>query len=279
MEILSEQKVFGGILKRVKHQSQMAACEMTFAIFLPSYAAQQKVPALYWLSGLTCNDENFCQKAGAFKYAEQYGLAIVCPDTSPRGLEIEGQDDAYDFGSGAGFYVDATEAPWSENYNMYSYVTSELPKLVESQFNVTDKRSILGHSMGGHGALVCALKNPERYASVSAFAPIVNPSSVPWGIKAFQNYLGQDKESWLQYDAVHLIEHAQKYLPVLIDQGDEDDFLKAQLKSERFISAAEKVGYPIQFRMQPGYDHSYYFIASFIESHIKHHAKALGTYR
>lgn len=276
MEILSENKVFEGVLKRIKHRSTATNCDMTFAIYLPPQAKHKAVPVLYWLSGLTCNDENFCQKSGALKHAAYYGLAIVCPDTSPRGIDLAGQEDAYDFGSGAGFYVDATQAPWSKHYNMYSYVTSELPKLVESQFNVSDKKSISGHSMGGHGALVCAFKNLGHYQSISAFAPIVNPAECPWGIKAFSGYLGDNKDKWLEYDACHLIASTTEHLPLLIDQGDNDDFLSLELKPQALITAAEKAGYPLKFRMQMGYDHSYYFIASFIKSHIKHHAKALG---
>jgi S-formylglutathione hydrolase len=275
MEILSDNKIFSGSLKRVKHISNSTLSDMTFSIFLPPQAEHEAVPVLYWLSGLTCNDENFCHKAGAFKYAAKYGLAIVCPDTSPRNIDIEGQDDSYDFGTGAGFYINATQSPWSKNYNMYTYVTSELPELIESQFNVSEKKSIAGHSMGGHGALMCAFKNPGLYHSISAFAPIVNPSNCPWGIKIFEGYLGGNKDDWLQYDASHLIVLATENLPLLIDQGDKDEFLNSQLHPQALIDAAKKAGYPIKFRMQPGYDHSYYFMASFIESHIKHHAKAL----
>jgi len=249
---------------------------MTFTIFLPPQAKHRPVPVLYWLSGLTCDDQNFCQKSGAFKYAAQYGLAIVCSDTSPRGANIIGEDDDYDFGTGAGFYVDATQEPWAKNYNMYSYITKELPKFIESNFNVSNKRSISGHSMGGHGALVCAFKNPGLYQSISAFAPIVNPANCPWGNKAFNGYFGNNKKKWLEYDACHLISTTEERLPLLIDQGDKDDFLSTELKPQLLIDAANKAIYPIQFKIRSGYDHSYYFISSFIESHIMHHASALG---
>ncbi len=276
MNVISQTKVFNGCLQRIQHTSEANQCEMTFSIFMPPQADLAPVPVLYWLSGLTCSDENFCQKAGAFKYAAKYGLAIVCPDTSPRNIEIPDQDESYDFGSGAGFYLDATELPWSQHYNMYTYITRELPIFIESKFKVTSDKSISGHSMGGHGALVCGLKNPENYRSISAFSPIANPANCPWGEKAFTGYLGTDKNTWLEYDASHLVVKSNKHLPVLIDQGDMDEFLNEQLKPEVLVSAAEKSAYPLKFNMRAGYDHSYYFITSFIKSHIKHHAKALG---
>ncbi|WP_434623196.1 S-formylglutathione hydrolase [Azospirillum sp. B2RO_4] len=274
---LSETRVFGGRLKRVRHQSAAVNCEMTFAIFLPPQVEDgAKVPVFYWLSGLTCTDENFTQKAGAFRVAAELGLAIVAPDTSPRGEGVPGDPDgAWDFGQGAGFYVDATEEPWARNYRMHDYVTRELPALIEANFSVTDRRSIAGHSMGGHGALVCALKHPGFYKAVSAFAPIVNPAAVPWGEKALGRYLGPDQGRWLEWDACALIRTATERLPILIDQGDRDSFLEAQLKPEALVAAAQEVGHPVTLRMQPGYDHSYFFISTFIEDHLRHHAAAL----
>lgn len=276
--ILSETRVFGGWLKRVRHASAALDCATTFAVYLPPRAeAGAKVPTLYWLSGLTCTDENFTQKAGAFRVAAELGLAIVAPDTSPRGEGVPGDPDgAWDFGLGAGFYVDATEQPWAGHYRMHDYVTRELPALVEAGFPVTDRRAVAGHSMGGHGALVCALKHPGMYRSVSAFSPIVNPAAVPWGEKAFGRYLGPDRERWLEWDACALIATAAERLPILIDQGDRDSFLEAQLKPERLVAAAEAAGHPLTLRMQPGYDHSYFFIATFIEDHLRHHAAALA---
>ncbi len=274
---LSETRVFGGRLKRVRHQSAAVNCDMTFAIFLPPQVETgAKVPVFYWLSGLTCTDENFTQKAGAFRVAAELGLAIVAPDTSPRGEGVPGDPDgAWDFGQGAGFYVDATEEPWARHYRMHDYVTRELPALIEANFPVGDRRSIAGHSMGGHGALVCALKHPGFYKAVSAFAPIVNPAAVPWGEKAFGRYMGPDRDRWLEWDACALIANASERLPILIDQGDRDGFLEAQLKPQALVEAAEAVGHPVTLRMQPGYDHSYFFISTFIEDHLRHHAAAL----
>lgn len=274
---LSETRVFGGRLKRVRHQSAAVDCDMTFAIFLPPQVEDgAKVPVFYWLSGLTCTDENFTQKAGAFRVAAELGLAIVAPDTSPRGEGVPGDPDGgWDFGLGAGFYVDATEEPWARHYRMHDYVTRELPALVEANFPVSDRRSIAGHSMGGHGALVCALKHPGVYKAVSAFAPIVNPAAVPWGEKAFGRYLGPDRDRWLEWDACALIANATERLPILIDQGDRDSFLEAQLKPQALVAAADAAGHPVTVRMQPGYDHSYFFISTFIEDHLRHHAAAL----
>ena len=274
-ELLSSNKCFDGWLKRYKHQSSSTGTEMVFAIFLPPQAQTQPVPVLYWLSGLTCTDENFTQKAGAQRIAAELGIALVCPDTSPRGLDLPGEHDSYDFGSGAGFYVTATQEPWAANYNMYDYVVSELPALIEAHFPVTDKRSISGHSMGGHGALICALKNPGRYQSVSAFAPITNPSNCPWGEKALTGYLGDDRESWKAWDSCELIANAEEKLPLLVDQGEADNFLAEQLKPEALEAACAKADHPLTLRRQPGYDHSYFFIATFIEDHLRHHGKAL----
>lgn len=276
MKILSENKVFAGSLKRIQHHSKVTNCEMTFAIFMPSCSKDKAVPVLYWLSGLTCTDENFCQKSGAFQFAEKYGIAIVCPDTSPRGIDIDGQDESYDFGSGAGFYLNATQSPWQQNYQMYDYVTKELPDLITAEFKVSHLKSISGHSMGGHGAIICALKNPAAYQSVSAFAPILNPSKCEWGVKAFTNYLGQDRAAWSDYDATLLLKQNGMSLPMLIDQGLADEYLQTQLMPDEFIQIAKDNHDPLTFRFQSGYDHSYYFITTFIESHLRHHAKALG---
>ncbi len=275
-ELIASNKCFDGWLKRYKHSSSSTGTEMIFAIYLPPQAQTQPVPVLYWLSGLTCTDENFMQKAGAQRIAAELGIAIVAPDTSPRGTDLPGEHDSYDFGSAAGFYVNATQEPWSAHYNMYDYVTAELPELIEQHFPVTDKRSISGHSMGGHGALICALKNPGRYASVSAFAPITTPTNCPWGEKALTGYLGTDRESWKAWDSCELIANAEEQLPLLVDQGEADDFLAEQLKPEALKAACETAGHPLELRLQPGYDHSYFFIASFIEDHLRHHAKALG---
>ena len=275
MEILSTSASFGGEILRVQHHSQACDCDMIFAIYLPPQAKEKSVPVLYWLSGLTCTDENFMQKSGAQRVAAELGMAIVCPDTSPRGSDYPGEHDSYDFGSGAGFYVNATQEPWSANYHMYDYVTQELPALVGEHFPVNEKCGISGHSMGGHGALVCYLRNPGKYLSVSAFAPICHPSECAWGQKALSNYLGDKRNDWIQYDASLLIGDAREKLPLLIDQGTEDDFLSDQLKPGALEQACIASHYPLELRMQEGYDHSYFFISTFIEDHLKHHAKAL----
>jgi S-formylglutathione hydrolase len=275
MEILSTNASFGGELLRVRHPSQACDCDMIFAIYLPPQAREKPAPVLYWLSGLTCTDENFMQKSGAQRVAAELGMAIVCPDTSPRGSDYPGEHDSYDFGSGAGFYVNATQEPWSANYHMYDYVTRELPALVGEHFPVNGKCGISGHSMGGHGALVCYLRNPGKYLSVSAFAPICHPSECGWGQKALSNYLGDNRNDWIQYDASLLIGDAREKLPLLIDQGTEDDFLSDQLKPGALEQACIASHYPLELRMQEGYDHSYFFISTFIEDHLRHHAKAL----
>ena len=274
MERLEHRACFGGWQDVYRHRSAVLGCDMTFAIYLPPQAQDGPVPVLYWLSGLTCSEQNFITKAGAQRYAAEHGVAIVCPDTSPRGDGVA-DADGYDLGKGAGFYVNATQAPWAAHYRMFDYVADELPALVEAHFPVTDARAISGHSMGGHGALVLALSKPGRYRSVSAFSPIVAPSAVPWGQKAFAAYLGEDRAAWAQYDASQLIGAAADRLPMLIDQGESDEFLDAQLQPWRLKEAADAAGYPVYLRMQPGYDHSYYFIASFIGEHIAHHAAAL----
>ena len=277
MEQASENKMFGGRQLQYQHQSKVLACEMQFSIYLPAQAATEKVPVLYWLSGLTCNDQNFVTKAGAQKYASKYGVAIVCPDTSPRGECVpDDAEQAWDFGLGAGFYVNATQTPWSQNYQMYSYVVDELPSLINAEFPVDPHRvGISGHSMGGHGALIIALKNTDKYTSVSAFSPIVSPLNCRWGEKALGNYLGYDRSQWAEYDTCSLVSKATKQLPVLVDQGSADDFLETQLKTELLVEAAKAADYPMTIRYQNGYDHSYYFIATFIGEHIKFHADHL----
>lgn len=276
LNLVASSKSFGGWQQRYSHHALSVGCEMTFSIYLPPAAEQSPVPVLYWLSGLTCTDENFVQKAGAQRVAAALGIAIVTPDTSPRGEQVPGDPEgAWDFGLGAGFYVDATEEPWNRNYRMHDYVVNELPGLIEAHFLVTKNRAISGHSMGGHGALVCALRNPGRYRSVSAFSPITHPGDCPWGRKAFTHYLGTDETLWRAWDACELIATARERLLLLVDQGQDDNFLVEQLKPEALEAACTEAGYPLTLRRQPGYDHSYYFIASFIEDHLRHHAAAL----
>ena len=278
IETTARQRAFGGWQLRCRHASGVLGCEMNFAVYLPPQAQQDgaALPVLYWLSGLTCTDENFTQKAGAQRIAAELGLVIVCPDTSPRGAQVPGDPEgAWDFGHGAGFYVNATEAPWNRHYRMHDYVVHELPALLEAHFPVSARRGISGHSMGGHGALVCAFRNPGRFRSVSALAPICRPSVVPWGMKALSRFLGDDKTAWKDWDACELIAGATERLPLLIDQGAEDSFLREQLRPELLEDAARAAGHPLELRMQAGYDHSYYFVASFIEDHLRHHVAAL----
>ncbi|WP_346432699.1 S-formylglutathione hydrolase [Crenobacter oryzisoli] len=276
MELIASQRAFGGWHKRYRHRSDATGTEMTFAIYLPPQTAHgTKVPVLYWLSGLTCTDENFSTKAGAQRVAAELGLALVMPDTSPRGDDVA-DDAAYDLGQGASFYVNATQAPWRSHYRMYDYVVEELPALIEAHFPVTAVRAISGHSMGGHGALMVALRNPGRYRSISAFSPIVNPSAVPWGQKAFNHYLGDDRTAWAAYDSCQLMESAGEMLPMLIDQGEQDSFLPEQLQPHILQEVAARRDWPLTLRMQPGYDHSYYFVASFIEDHLRFHAAYLA---
>lgn len=276
MEMLEEHRCFEGWQQRWRHDSSTLNCPMTFSIFLPPPRDHTPPPVLYWLSGLTCNDENFTTKAGAQRVAAELGIVLVMPDTSPRGEQVA-NDDGYDLGQGAGFYLNATQPPWATHYQMYDYLRDELPALIQSQFNVSDRCAISGHSMGGHGALIMALKNPGKYTSVSAFAPIVNPCSVPWGIKAFSSYLGEDKNAWLEWDSCALMyaSNAQDAIPTLIDQGDNDQFLADQLQPAVLAEAARQKAWPMTLRIQPGYDHSYYFIASFIEDHLRFHAQYL----
>ncbi len=275
VEQIAEHKSFGGRQLRFSHASQVLNCGMHFSVYLPPAAEQGPVPVLYWLSGLTCTDENFVQKAGAQQYAAEHGVAIVAPDTSPRGDGVpDDPDAAYDFGLGAGFYVNATQAPWSRHYRMYDYIVDELPALVCANLPLDGARAgIFGHSMGGHGALTIALKNPSRFRSVSAFAPICSPLNCPWGEKALGNYLGADRRAWQDYDTTELVRAAEQRLPVLIDQGEADNFLAQQLKPELLEQACADADYPMTIRRQAGYDHSYFFIASFIGEHIAFHGR------
>lgn len=271
---LATNQCFGGQQLQFSHHAKSLNCTMRFSIFLPSKAKTHKVPVIYWLSGLTCSDENFVQKAGAQQYAEQEGVALVCADTSPRGPEVPDDADAsYDFGLGAGFYVDATQAPWDSHYQMYTYISKELPEVINNNFPIkAAKSSIMGHSMGGHGAITIALKNANQYQSVSAFAPICAPSHCSWGEKALTNYIGQDRKNWQQYDSCELMKTTQNKTPMLVDQGSADGFLSEQLKPKLLEAAAKQAGYPLVLRMHPDYDHSYFFIASFIAEHIAFHA-------
>ena len=273
---VSRHKVSGGWQERYRHASISCQCEMYFSIYLPPQANYKPLPVLYWLSGLTCTDENFFQKAGAQRYAAASGVILVACDTSPRGLNLPHEAQSLDFGTGAGFYLNATQAPWAGHYHLYDYVLEELPSLIETHFPVDPQRkSIFGHSMGGHGALVLALRNPGVYRCVSALAPIVAPMQCPWGEKAFTYYLGEDISAWKNYDASYLVTQAQEKLPILIDQGDADEFLVEQLKPAIFKQACELSNYPLTLRMQAGYDHSYYFISTFMGEHIDYHMKAL----
>src|SRR5687768_10546831 len=281
IDTVSKHRCFGGTVGFYKHASTVNACTMKFSVYVPPQAERGKVPVLYYLAGLTCTEETFMTKAGAQRRAAELGLLLVAPDTSPRGVPLPGDSESWDFGVGAGFYLDATADPWSKHYKMYSYVTQELPALIEAHFPVDPKRvGVFGHSMGGHGALTIGLKNPGNgYRSISAFAPIVAPKTVPWGIKAFTNYLGPDRDSWSQYDATELMlksVNPSSRPPILIDQGLADQFLENQLKPEMFEEACREVGQALTFRRQPGYDHGYYFISSFIDDHLRHHARILG---
>lgn len=278
MQLISENRAFGGRHLRYKHNAETTNCSMTFAVFLPPFASEDKpVPVLYWLSGLTCSDQNFMQKAGAMKLAADLGMAIVAPDTSPRGDGVpDDEDGSYDFGVGAGFYVDATQAPWDTHYKMYSYIVDELPALIEANLPVTRERAISGHSMGGHGALVIGLRNPNRYVSVSAFSPIANPIDCPWGQKAFSQYLGDDKAVWQEYDASVLLGKQNHATPLLVEQGSKDEFLNEQLKPQALVHAAQQSGTQLTLNMHEGYDHSYFFIASYIDEHLAFHAGHLG---
>ena len=277
IETRSEHLASGGKVAMCSHTSQVCDTEMRFSVFTPPRAEHGPVPVVYYLAGLTCTEETFMAKAGALRVAAELGLMVVAPDTSPRGVDLPGDEDAWDFGKGAGFYVDATVSPWARHYRMYSYVTEELPALVAARFPArADAQSILGHSMGGHGALVAALRNPGRYRSVSALAPIGAPSRVPWGKKAFTGYLGADPAAWAAYDASALVATAKGGPPLLIDQGTADKFLDAQLRPDLLREACAAAGHPITLRYREGYDHSYYFVSSFIEEHLRFHAAALS---
>ena len=277
LTLLSQHRAFDGTQQFYAHESQACATEMRFAVYRPPQAAQRPVPVLYYLAGLTCTEETFMIKAGAQRIAAELGLMLVAPDTSPRKARVAGDDASWDFGLGAGFYVNATQAPWSQHYRMYDYVTQELPRLVQSLGGVdATRQSIFGHSMGGHGALVCALRNPQQYRSVSAFAPICAPMQCPWGEKAFGGYLGADRGSWRQYDASELVRERGYDRPILIDQGTADKFLDEQLRPAVLESACAAAGTQLTLRMQPGYDHGYYFIATFVADHLRFHAERLA---
>lgn len=276
MKQIEKIKEFGGWLNRYEHESSSCHCTMTFSVYLPPQAETAKVPAVYWLSGLTCNDDNVRTKAGAQRYAAELGIALIMPDTSPRGDEVADDAKRYDLGKGAGFYVNATQQPWAKHYQMYDYVTKELPALIEQELPVIPGlKSITGHSMGGHGALICALKEAGAYRSVSAFAPINHPSRCGWGQGCFSAYLGDNENDWKAYDATELVLAGAEKLPLLIDHGTGDEFLAAQLFPQDLIDACKKMDFPINLRMQDDYDHSYHFIASFIGEHLAYHAKAL----
>ena len=276
MDTLSEQRCFGGVQGIYSHASRETGTPMRFSVFAPPAAGEGTVPVLWYLSGLTCTEENFTVKAGAQRYAAEHGIMLVAPDPSPRGAGIDGEADDYDFGTGAGFYVDATEPPWDGNYRMYSYVTRELPELVFSRFpGDRDRQGITGHSMGGHGALTIGLRNPDTYGSISAFSPICAPMQCPWGRKALGGYLGEDRDAWKVHDATELIRAGALGREILVDQGDADDFLGEQLKPELLIAVCGEMGQPVNFRMQPGYDHSYHFVATFIGDHVRFHAERL----
>ena len=279
LELIEEHRCFDGVQRIYRHESEAIGLPMRFSVFLPAQAASAKVPALFYLAGLTCTEETFPIKAGAQRYAAEHGIALIAPDTSPRGADIPGEKDAWDFGAGAGFYVDATQEPWSRRYRMYSYVTQDLRRAVLAELPVREDRlGIFGHSMGGHGALVLALRNPDIYRSVSAFAPIAAPSQCPWGVKAFTGYLGDDREAWKQYDASELVkgDAASRFEGgILIDQGLADQFLAEQLHPDVFERNAREAGHSVTVRRHEGYDHGYFFISTFVGEHIAHHARVL----
>ena len=280
MKIIAKQRVFAGELVRIEHASNVNNCTMTTSVFLPplavNHVSTQPVPVLYWLSGLTCNDQNFAQKAGAFRAAADLNIAIVMPDTSPRGYGVADDPDGnYDFGLGAGFYVNATVPAFDLNYQMYDYIVEELPKIIEGNFPVDQRRAISGHSMGGHGALVIGLRNQDKYRSISAFSPICNPIECPWGQKAFAGYLGDNGEVWQDYDATELLRSGGATLPIRIDQGSEDEFLSTQLHPEAFLKVAQEKDVKVDYGLHTGYDHSYFFISTFIDKHLAFHAEHL----
>ncbi len=275
LQSIEHHKAFGGHWQRYRHDSEACQCEMKFSVFLPSGVEQGKshaLPVIFWLSGLTCTDENFVQKSFAEAAAAEAGLILVVPDTSPRGCDIEGEEESYDLGTGAGFYLDASEEPWAAHYRMESYIASELYDTVMAAFPVDHNRvGLMGHSMGGHGALTLGLKYPEKFHSVSVFSPICNPSAVPWGKKAFTAYLGHDKGHWKRHDACELIENGARLPHLLVDQGMDDEFLASQLMPEALDTVCRNAGIPLDLRRHSGYDHSYFFIRSFIADHIRYH--------
>lgn len=275
LELLEEHRMFGGWQQRYGHSSSVLNCTMTFSVFVPALKVEAPLPMVWLLAGLTCSDENFATKAGAQRTAAELGLMLVMPDTSPRGEAIPDHSD-YDLGQGAGFYLNATQTPWHPHFRMYDYLNDELPTLIASHFNVSGRQAITGHSMGGHGALMLALRNPGKFTSVTAFAPIVNPLQVAWGQKAFRHYLGENRDNWQQYDSCWLMRQVPPGVPILIDQGDRDPFLSEQLQPARLSQVAQETGWPLTLRMQSGYDHSYFFIASFIDDHLRFHADALS---
>jgi S-formylglutathione hydrolase len=276
LEQTRKHKHFGGENQYYSHYSELCQSQMKFAVYLPPQASAKKLPVLYWLSGLTCTEEIFMTEAQAQAHANRHELILVVPDTSPRNTGIEGENESYDLGSGAGFYIDAVNPKWSKHYQMYTYITQELRHLVEGTFPILkDRRGILGHSMGGHGALVLGLRNPDLYQSISAFAPICAPSQCPWGQKAFTEYLGNEKKNWAQYDANELIKNVKTRTPILIDQGTEDEFLNTELFTEEFEKTLKLTHYPATLRRQSGYDHSYFFISTFIEEHFAFHSEIL----
>ncbi len=278
LKMTSSSRLFDGDLQSYEHFSKSCDSSMRFSIYLPPQAKKIKVPALLWLSGLTCNEENFMLKSGAQRYAAELGIALIAPDTSPRDTGTAGEEDDWDFGSGAGFYVNATRVPWSRHFQMYDYVTKDLLEAVAANLPVdTGRLSVSGHSMGGHGALILALKNPALFKSVSAFSPICAPAKSPWGIKAFTGYFGDDRTRWRQYDASELVGQASEKLPLLIDLGAADEYLEEQLLPDLLEVACIEHDHPLKLRIHPGYDHSYYFVASFIGEHLKYHASALAT--
>lgn len=278
-ELISRSKTFGGWTGFYRHQSDACKGEMKFSVFVPPQADKRRVPVVYFLSGLTCSEENFITKAGAQQWASQLGLMLVCPDTSPRKTGIVGATDSWEFGEGAGFYVNATQKPWSERFRMYDYVTEELPSLIHANFpSLPNREGIMGHSMGGHGALVAAFRQPGRYLSVSAFSPISAPTKAPWGKFAFSKLLGPNQEAWKEWDASLLVSRARTTFPILVDQGSEDKFLKDQLMPDVLREACEAVGFPLNYRLQQGYDHSYYFVQSFIGDHLRFHGEVLNLF-
>ena len=276
MKQIESVKEFGGYLNRYQHESSSCNCLMTFSVYLPPLAETEKVPVVYWLSGLTCTDDNVRIKAGAQRYAAELGIILVMPDTSPRGSDVADEEDRYDLGKGAGFYVNATQKPWSKHYQMYDYVTQELPSLIEQEFPViAGLKSITGHSMGGHGALICGLKESGAYQSVSAFSPINHPSVCGWGQGCFGPYLGDNRELWKDYDATELVLAGANQIPLLIDHGTADEFLQDQLYPQDLLDACHKMDFAVDLRMQSGYDHSYHFISTFIGEHLAFHEKHL----